>query len=130
MGKQMQEQEVFNKVCDHLMTQKKAAVRISKNELGERTKTCLYRTASGLKCAIGCLLPDTVNTLEFEGANVASLADEVLDAAGLTNICIGFLERLQDIHDNFKPSLWARELRKFAKSEKLVEPKSISISNR
>lgn len=46
----MTPQEIFDAVCDHLAKQKKRAAR----EHGG----CYYRTPDGLKCAVGCLIPD------------------------------------------------------------------------
>lgn len=43
-------QEALNRVMEHLRKQGKPAV----NESG----LCLYRTADGLMCAIGALIPD------------------------------------------------------------------------
>jgi len=56
----------------HLSNQKEAAV--------EKTG-CKYRTTRGLKCAIGCLIPDYKYSTRFEGINVSSLLSEVPNLA-------------------------------------------------
>lgn len=51
-------QEVFNKVVRHLLTQKQKA-RVG--------TTCMYKTPEGLKCAVGCLIPDELYSQDIEG---------------------------------------------------------------
>ncbi len=47
----MNRQEVFTKVKDHLLKQNKAAVNAGYG-------ACAYLAPDGLKCAVGCLIPD------------------------------------------------------------------------
>lgn len=55
-------QEVFDKVVDHLRTQGEPA----KNSRGK----CKYKTDSGLKCAIGCLIEDDEYNPKMEGLSL------------------------------------------------------------
>lgn len=55
----MTRQEIFDKALAHLRVQGCQAI--------EANTTCLYRTSSGLKCAIGALIPDEVYTPDMEG---------------------------------------------------------------
>ena len=52
-------QEMFDKVCQHLRTQKKRSFKSDFNESSQGT--CVYRGPNGTKCAVGALIPD-----EFE----------------------------------------------------------------
>lgn len=63
----MTPQEIFDKVCTHLMTQR---VRASD---GMR---CRYRAINGRSCAVGCLIEDDVYHHQMEGLNVILLASQ------------------------------------------------------
>lgn len=110
-------QEIFDRVSSHLLTQGKPALRD-----GE----CVYRTPEGLRCAIGCLIPDALYAVELEGIAVRQTRDVealphythkedafrlamVLLASGIDlrqektfSLCAG----LQYVHDNRGPELW------------------------
>jgi hypothetical protein len=47
-------QETFDKVCVHLLTQLQKSVFLDSNG----SMACAYRGPNGLKCAVGCLIPD------------------------------------------------------------------------
>lgn len=60
----MTAQEIFNTVVAHLRQQKKRAMVYNEdNGLAQ----CLYRAPDGLKCAVGCLIPDGAYKPSFEG---------------------------------------------------------------
>jgi hypothetical protein len=61
----MTKQEIFDTVALHLIKQGKKSV----NDIGR----CLYRSPEGLKCAIGCLIPDEVYQRSMEGHGVSRL---------------------------------------------------------
>jgi hypothetical protein len=61
----MNAQEIFDTVVTHLYTQGKQA--------GDGVGGCLYRTDEGLKCAVGCLIPDDQYHPSMEGQTVESL---------------------------------------------------------
>lgn len=91
-------QEIFDKVVDHLKTQNKQAV----DDEGD----CLYRTQEGLKCAIGCLIPDEWYTPNMEiGGPITTntLVKQVLSGfAGIDIFSEGvmnLLKSLQHVHD-------------------------------
>lgn len=56
----MTNQEIFDTVSSHLLTQKVQCV-------GGHEGTCEYRNQEGLKCAAGCLIPDELYTELIEG---------------------------------------------------------------
>ena len=111
------EQQVFDRVAKHLLTQnKKSGHWVCGTGFG-RIFDCLYRGPNGLKCAIGVLIPDEKYEPEFEG--LGAINKELCAAAGISHIGKDFLGDLQDIHDQHRPSRWAQKLRAFAKKHKL-----------
>ena len=61
----MNRQKVFDTVLTHLRTQNRRAVNGSGG--------CVYRSPEGLKCAIGCLIPDELYRSSMEGTTVSGL---------------------------------------------------------
>ncbi len=118
----MNTQEAFNKICDHLMTQKKQATHS-----GHWGGSCRYRAPDGSKCAVGCLIPDELYTPSMEG--------QVIDGT----LCVGrpalrklfaeidesMLENCQTLHDHDTVGNWASGLRVIAQRFSLLIPDSI-----
>lgn len=99
----MTDLKLVNMVEQFLLTQGERAV----DGLG----MCKYRSPSGLRCAVGCLIPDELYTKNIEGACLNQAYgpeyDElvkVLGAAGLTKLAL--LEKLQFIHDELDVRRW------------------------
>lgn len=87
-------QEALNRVVRGMKAQgwKKAAMG------GEQFGTCKYRTSSGLRCAVGQLIPTETYKPEMEGkpiATVLRMADIAVDDQGV----IFMLIKLQEWHD-------------------------------
>lgn len=62
----MNKREVFQKVKEHLLTQREAAIG--------NDDECMYRADSGrLKCAVGCLIPDDLYDPDIEGVGITQL---------------------------------------------------------
>lgn len=85
-------QEVFNLVANHLFKQGCPA--------RQDDGLCRYRTDSGLRCAIGVLIPDEFYKEEFEDAGVYRLVSnlyalEIADWREHEDL----LNQLQNIHD-------------------------------
>jgi len=59
----MTEQEIFNHVLDHIVEQGQPA--------RDSEESCMYLTASGLKCAVGCLIKPQYYNPIFEGETVS-----------------------------------------------------------
>lgn len=95
-------QEIFNKVAFHLLSQNKKS----------RTKIeCLYRGPDGLKCAIGCLIPDEDYSSKFEGyglkrAEEWSELGEYFLKNNYTEENLYFMKELQLIHDTEDVESW------------------------
>jgi hypothetical protein len=93
-------QEVFDHIANHLITQK----RRSANEYGE----CLYRhklpDGTVLKCAIGAIIPDWVYSRigsEIEKSAVPDIGQELVQYGIISaDINIVLLRDLQVLHDN------------------------------
>lgn len=98
-------QELFNKVIAHLTEQNARAV-------ARNGDSCRYRSAAGLKCAIGCLIPDELYDPSIEGMGVTPLLFGMEDPRHMNFVKIlrrvtgmeteadaEFLGHLQDLHD-------------------------------
>lgn len=100
----MTKQEIFDKVAIHLLTQKTQSI-----EFG----SCLYRGPGGLKCAAGCLIPDSIYNPKMEGQPALTLfsntpgLDEFVEQAR-------FIDNLQLIHDHEYPENWKDTLERMA----------------
>lgn len=101
----MTQQELFNKVCDHLLAQNEQAVTAS--------GSCQYLTNTGLKCAAGCLIPDYATVRPIEGYSVmcGDNKDCFETIVGKENM--SFLKGLQRIHDYMLPRHWPAALMGF-----------------
>ena len=98
------EQEVFDYVAHHLLTQNQRSV-------DPKSKRCAYRGKDNLTCAAGCLMADDEYNPEFEGWPWSSLIGR--DCVPRTHRdLIGYL---QSVHDNNHPDNWAQCLKKVAK---------------
>ena len=125
-------QWIFDKVAAHLLIQKEKSEDFSRIDQYGKPE-CRYRNADGLKCAVGCLIPDELYTSIIEGAgvhvlwyykqnpdlliehkqeSVKALLKILEDQLGeLTERNVNLLTRLQGIHDEMKESEWRNELK-------------------
>lgn len=104
----MERQEIFDTVARHLLTQMAKAVR-GRSPAGGPDDSCMYRAPSGRKCAVGCLIPDSVYTPNIEGASVCATVEGQALFPEMHSILerLNLLERsklkliveLQDVHD-------------------------------
>jgi hypothetical protein len=121
----MELQEIYDNVKSHLLAQ---GCRASKDGI------CRYRTPEGLKCAAGCLIPDSLYRESMEGYGIGVLLfpendycpgdyvkwDKIAlrEALGISlsdSKEMSLLRLLQKVHDNEKPEYWAEELAGVAK---------------
>ena len=98
----MTRQDLFDTVVRHLRAQKQRAVAKQGRSM------CAYRTPDGLKCAIGCLIPDELYDPLFEGKSAFwLLTDDGPKARAVRDNCgastdqtvVALLASLQDVHD-------------------------------
>jgi hypothetical protein len=62
---EMTPQEIFDKVCTHLMTQRTRSIQV----------ICAYRGENNTMCAIGCLLSDEMYCSQMEGESINGLVN-------------------------------------------------------
>lgn len=115
--KMLTNQEIFDKVATHLLTQ-------GKKSINDEWR-CLYHGPNGLMCAAGCLMLGSEDTSSFEGTSIPNPSAEdtlthkesaVLDAlerGGVPRTCeaLNLVSDLQDLHDNDNPREWLDALR-------------------
>lgn len=98
-------QETFDTVVKHLLTQNKRSE--------DRYSTgCKYKTSTGLKCAVGCLIPDDKYSPEMEGSS--TLFGQVKLLMEDLGHDISLLGRLQGIHDSELVRFWPIHLTELA----------------
>lgn len=107
----MTNQEMFDRVKTHLLTQMERAGEPNPSyvvENGSAPFRCFYHAPNGFKCAIGCLIPDEHYNRELEDKSVWN--DNLQTAAGITREQAGFARRLQQCHDEVPVEYWALTL--------------------
>jgi hypothetical protein len=105
------EQEVFNQICLHLLTQNERCVN---TEIGE-DKYCVYKNEGGSKCAAGCLIADDEYSCVMEHRAWYSLVNTGL----VPDTHMALIAHMQRIHDEEVPSDWQKKLRSLAESQEL-----------
>ena len=106
----LEEQGIFNKVVAHLRQQN------AKSYVDERgILRCLYRSPFGLKCSIGCLIPDEVYEDVFEKWSLVDVIG-MLSGELHARLCrhIQLLVKLQSCNDDFPVSRWEERIGKIA----------------
>jgi hypothetical protein len=133
----LNEQEIFDKVSTHLLTQMKVA---------SNGHNCCYRV-NELSCAIGCLILDELYSTRIEGMGVQDalfvlgrneldnpiytehrsvLFKRILIHSGIdVDKHKELLTELQSIHDEFTPIDWAEQLKLVGQRFHLEIPKII-----
>ena len=108
--------DVFNKVSEHLLAQNERSLALA-------DLCCVYRSPTGLKCAVGCLIADKFYTPRLEGLGVETVIGHgsknqpvvvALQKSGVpvTEDVLKLLEELQGLHDYITPEGWAEGLAK------------------
>ena len=115
----MNAQEAFDIISTHLLTQNERSSEKS-NFYSQQLESCLYRGPNGLKCAIGCLIPDEKYNLDMEGMTLRQLTKSYQDLKILfEEIPENLLVALQTVHDYRNPNQWRRCLKAIAKQHNL-----------
>lgn len=124
------DQEVFDKVAKHLLTQGERSTGNIYNidydeeyEEPDDVSDCAYRGDNGLMCAVGCLIPDEVYLPSMEGQSVSSLlwgytGNNLKEHLGSNQV---LLQDLQDIHDETEPADWKAKLVELAQFHSLSQ---------
>lgn len=100
-------QQIFDKVVGHLLAQKAVAT-----EVRESIEFCRYRTAEGLECAVGCLIPADLYKPEMEEQSVEDLAEKNFIPMPAEHRKLWLLNELQWAHDSAKGYKSEKELLK------------------
>ena len=106
MKTQLTKQEFFTVVSKHLLKQMKQSKSV--NDI------CQYHGPNGLKCALGCIIPEDRYYSGMEGKCIQDLNLE--DIIPDFKLAID----LQIVHDDFHPDYWASELYHVANNHKLT----------
>lgn len=113
----MNKQDIFNTVVAHL---RKQQAKATKEELGNTV--CVYRTSTGLKCAVGGLLLDEEYSPAMETGNGVNRLfmdyPRIAERLGLDNMRL--LESLQFVHDHCDVYKWEGCLQSVAESHDLT----------
>ena len=101
------EQEVFDQVKNHLLTQMECSVNEQEH--------CVYKSEEGLKCAAGCLIAEHQYDPKMEGEAWSGLVTQGI----VPNAHEELIGKLQSIHDGMLPENWSFELEELAKERNL-----------
>ena len=107
----MNNQKMFDTVVTHLRNQGVPAINDN--------FSCMYRSPSGLSCAIGCLIPDDVYHKGMEGLTIENLLDkypQVKKYIADNELAMA----LQEVHDSRVASQWEAQLSEVADAFGLV----------
>ena len=117
-------QEVFTKVCDHLLAQ-------GARSIDPNNAICAYHGADGMQCAVGCLIKDEYYSPGLEGLGCGTVAvkkaleQSGVDAYSYTKPMLTLLFGLQRLHDHVLPESWPAKLCSMAQHHQLQQPPSL-----
>lgn len=98
-------QSMYDKVAKHLLKQN-AVSRITNTF---SNAMCAYRSPDGLKCAIGCLIPDSLYSPGMEGKSIDALCEHFPLSDYIIPGRLAYT--LQKIHDADEVHEWPKMLR-------------------
>lgn len=112
-------QQLYNRVRDHLLRQLERARVYDEESGGHR---CVYRSPDGLKCAVGCLIPDELYDPAIEGVliqygdyEMRPVERKLFKLLGdPPDAVVRLLRDLQSTHDGVDVGLWKEKLREIA----------------
>lgn len=109
----MNNQEVFDRVARHLLTQKVKSKQACSGSYQD--VVCAYRGQNGTSCAVGCLIPDEMYDTVMEGKSVSAILPYSNGLQELfRNVSLDLLGSLQTVHDNTHPEQWTTQLLRVA----------------
>ncbi len=132
----MSMQRIFNRVAKHLMEQGRRSMLTGNRRLAAKKRLmdeygqsvvgkCAYRSDDGLKCAVGCLIPNRYYSERMEGKAICSLYGEYKFFDRFSSQELSMLSELQHTHDFTPPRSWKTQLRILAKKYDLNIPDSL-----
>jgi hypothetical protein len=107
------EQQVFDQVVTHLLTQRRKASIVVR---APKARTmCRYRGENDTQCAAGCLISDEEYSQALEANGWADLCASARVPADHQDL----IEALQDTHDHEHPDYWYDSLKTLAQQRSL-----------
>ena len=103
------EQQAFDEIATHLLTQKKKSL-LAKDHPAYGSNLCAYKSDDGSRCAIGALLTD--REIDFIGEG--EYGGRIRELTRFSDLSDEFINRVQTIHDDVKPSRWIEKLSSLA----------------
>lgn len=109
----MTEQQIFNRVVNHLLNQGEKSTR-------QKDGICAYRGKNGLQCALGCLIDDKWYSVQYEGKSIGQLVSALAGNEAMPGVdlnsegTVDLLEALQHVHDVIPIGQWRMELARVA----------------
>ncbi|WKV20533.1 hypothetical protein 16Q_140 [Pseudomonas phage 16Q] len=94
---QATEQEVFDQVVSHMLTQ---------GERSEGDDGCVYRGPNGLKCAAGCLISDEEYNSDMDNNPEGTSWQDLAARDEVPSKHLALISRLQGIHDGIGTQYW------------------------
>ena len=125
----MKSQEIFDKVCNHLLKQNKMCQ--------DQNNNCVYLATDGTKCTVGSLIPKKLYKKDIEGiyfyeGSLRSIDEtktiimkSILKKIGVNSRHYKLLGQLQDIHDHLETAEWPNALLRIAKRYHFRRPNSL-----
>lgn len=107
---QATEQEVFNQIVNHLLTQNRQSLDGDNN--------CAYRNEEGHKCAAGCLIADD----EYDASMEGTLYMHVIEGWKYKKTHQVLIAGFQSIHDMYDVHEWPGKFKEVAEQYKLEMP--------
>lgn len=115
----MDRQSIYHKVRKHLLAQ-------MEHSRENWDHSCAYRGEFDRKCAIGCLIPNTLYDRSMEGSTIFGLIRRwptiKVELGVESEEDTTFLTDLQQIHDMNQPAKWKEKLDEFGIRYKLTTP--------
>lgn len=99
----MNAQDIFDTVVKHLFAQGKQAL--------DHDGDCVYRSPTGLKCAVGCLIPDDKYDPELESRTIRTLLNRGVLPLEYSphRMLLGALQGVHDDPDNWESRTLLKE---------------------
>lgn len=120
---QLTAQQLFDKVVNHLRTQKSKSVALApdgsvKVNPHHPGTICLYRSPDGKKCAAGILITDEEYSPRMEGFAIG----QVISQYNLKHLQphAALIRDLQHTHDQYEVEEWESVLQTIAEQHKLI----------
>lgn len=107
---QATEQEVFDQVVRHMLTQGER----SENDIG-----CVYRGPNGLKCAAGCLISDEEYNSDMDNNPEGTSWQDLSARDEVPSKHLALISVLQRIHDGIGTQDWPEALEREARGRGL-----------